>query len=292
MANLKEIRTRIASVASTKKITSAMKMVSAAKFKKAQQNALRFRPFNEQISNILQSLIEFISSSSGEWVSERKQVKNIVFLVITSNNSMCGAFNSNVIKYSVERYKELIARYPSANILFYTLGRKGEDALRRRGYKVVPLNHKTLDKGNIEKTKDIFNALTAEFKEGMVDKVFLIYNQFKSAASQEQVFEQILPIKVSKKTGNTSFVKPIIEPNPQELVKRILPYYLLNKIHSAILESLAAEHGARMTAMHQATENAMALHSQLLLEYNKARQASITKEILEIVSGANALGNE
>ncbi|MEW5846875.1 MAG: ATP synthase F1 subunit gamma [Bacteroidota bacterium] len=292
MANLKEIRTRIASVASTKKITSAMKMVSAAKFKKAQTNVLRFRPFNEQINNILQSSVTFAGSLSGEYTNERQHVKNIVLLVITSNNSMCGAFNSNVIKYSIEQYKSLSALFPSASISFYTLGKKGQDALSRRGYHVIELNHKILDKPSIENTKDIFNALISEFKQGSIDKVYLVYNMFKSAASQQQVAEQLIPIKLTKSKSNTNIVKPIIEPTPQELVQRILPYYLLNKIHSAILESIAAEHGARMTAMHQATENAMALHSQLLLEYNKARQASITTEILEIVSGANALSNK
>lgn len=292
MANLKEIRTRIASVASTKKITSAMKMVSAAKFKKAQINVLRFRPFNDQINNILQSSIEFIGSLSGDYVNEKQQVKNIVLIVITSNNSMCGAFNSNIIKFSIEQYKSLSTSYPSAMISFYTLGKKGYDALSRRGLNVIELNHKMLDKPNVENTKDIFNTLVKEFKNGSADKIFLIYNKFKSAASQQQVAEQLLPINISKTTKTTNKIKPIIEPNPQVLVERILPYYLLNKFHSAILESVAAEHGARMTAMHQATENAVALHNQLLLEYNKARQASITVEILEIVSGASALSSK
>ena len=292
MANLKEIRTRIASVASTKKITSAMKMVSAAKFKKAQINLLRFRPFNIQINNILQLSIEFIDSLNSDYVNERKNVKSIVIIVITSNNSMCGAFNSNIIKYSNEQYKYLSTRYPSATISFYTLGKKGYDALSRRGFSTIELNHKILDKPNIENIKDIFDILVSEFKQGSVDKIFLIYNMFKSAASQQQVAEQLLPINISRKARKTNKLKPIIEPNPQVLVDRILPYYLLNKIYSAILESVAAEHGARMTAMHQATENAVALHNQLLLEYNKARQAAITKEILEIVSGANALSSK
>ncbi|HDP75851.1 MAG TPA: ATP synthase F1 subunit gamma [Bacteroidales bacterium] len=292
MANLKEIRTRIASVASTKKITSAMKMVSAAKFKKAQTNVLRFRPFNYQINKILQSSIEFIGLLSSDYVKERQQVNNFVLIVITSNNSMCGAFNSNIIKYSIEQYKFLSTSYPSAKISFYTLGKKGYDALSRRGLNVIELNHKLLDKPNIENTRDIFNILVNEFKNGSADKIFLIYNIFKSAASQQQVAEQLLPINISRTTNKTNTVKPIIEPDPQVLVERILPYYLLNKIHSAILESVAAEHGARMTAMHQATENAVALHNQLLLEYNKARQAAITKEILEIVSGANALSSK
>ena len=289
MANLKEIRTRIASVASTKKITSAMKMVSAAKFKKAQTSVLRFRPFNDQINNILQLSIKFAGSLTGEYVDERKQIKNIALLVIASNNSMCGAFNSNVIKFSVEQFNTLKYKYPNANILIYTLGRKGEDGLNRRGYRVIPLIHKILDKPSIQSTKDIFNMLFSEYTKGGIDKVYLVYNMFKSTASQQQVSEQLLPISYTKSKRKSNQLKPIFEPTPQELVQKILPYYLLNKIHSAILESVTAEHGARMTAMLQATENATELHSQLLLEYNKARQASITREILEIVSGANAL---
>ena len=289
MANLKEIRTRIASVASTKKITSAMKMVSAAKFKKAQTSVLRFRPFNDQINNILQLSIKFAGSLTGEYVDERKQIKNIALLVIASNNSMCGAFNSNVIKFSVEQFNTLKYKYPNANILIYTLGRKGEDGLNRRGYRVIPLIHKILDKPSIQSTKDIFNMLFSEYTKGGIDKVYLVYNMFKSTASQQQVSEQLLPISYTKSKSKSNQLKPIFEPTPQELVQKILPYYLLNKIHSAILESVTAEHGARMTAMLQATENATELHSQLLLEYNKARQASITREILEIVSGANAL---
>ncbi len=289
MANLKEIRTRIASVASTKKITSAMKMVSAAKFKKAQTSVLRFRPFNDQINNILQLSIKFVGSLSSEYVVERNQIKNIALLVISSNNSMCGAFNSNVIKFSIEQFNTLKINYPKANILIYTLGRKGEDSLNRRDYRVIPLNHKILDKPSIQSTKDIFNMLFSEYTKGGIDKVYLVYNMFKSAASQQQVSEQLLPISYTKSKSKSNQLKPIFEPTPQELVQKILPYYLLNKIHSAILESVTAEHGARMTAMLQATENATELHSQLLLEYNKARQASITREILEIVSGANAL---
>ena len=289
MANLKEIRTRIASVASTKKITSAMKMVSAAKFKKAQTSVLRFRPFNDQINNILQLSIKFVGSLSSEYVVERNQIKNIALLVISSNNSLCGAFNSNVIKFSIEQFNTLKLNYPKANILIYTLGRKGEDGLNRRGYRVIPLNHKILDKPSIQSTKDIFNMLFSEYTKGGIDKVYLVYNMFKSAASQQQVSEQLLPISYTKSKRKSNQLKPIFEPTPQELVQKILPYYLLNKIHSAILESVTAEHGARMTAMLQATENATELHSQLLLEYNKARQASITREILEIVSGANAL---
>lgn len=289
MANLKEIRTRITSVASTKKITSAMKMVSAAKFKKAQNNVLRFRPFNEHINSILNFVIDSSIANKNVYFADKIQVKKISILLITSNNSMCGAFNSNIIKYAVTTYNTLRSKYPAATIVFYSLGKKGEESLRRKGFTVAPLNHTLLDKPSVELTKDIFTALCNEFLSGEIDKVILVYNKFKNAASQIQIDEQYLPIIYKKSKGKDFSVKPIIEPNQEALIERLIPYYLLNLLHSAILESIAAEHGARMTAMHQATENATSLHNQLILEYNKARQAAITKEILEIVSGANAL---
>lgn len=290
MANLKEIRTRIASVASTKKITSAMKMVSAAKFKKAQNNVLRFRPFNDHINSILKFVINSNIANKNVYFTDRRQIKKISILLITSNNSMCGAFNSNIVKHAVATYyNTLRSKYPSATIVFYSLGKKGEESLRRKGFTVAPLNHILLDKPSVELTKDIFTALCNEFLSGEIDKVILVYNKFKNAASQIQIDEQYLPIIYKKSKGKDFSVNPIVEPNQEALIERLIPYYLLNQLHSAILESIAAEHGARMTAMHQATENATSLHNQLILEYNKARQAAITKEILEIVSGANAL---
>ncbi len=289
MSNLKEIRTRIASVSSTRKITSAMKMVSAAKFKKAQIAVFRFRPFNEQIMSILNQSIDSNNIRKNIYFTERKNVKRIVILIITSNNSMCGAFNSNIVKHAITTYNNVSGLHPNSDIVFYTLGKKGEEALKRRGYNFVPLNHSILDKPNIELSKDIFNDFSKSFLNADVDKVYLVYNRFKNAASQMQVDEQLLPILPLQKGVKQELIRPIIEPNREVLLNKLLPYYLLNKIHSAIIESIAAEHGARMTAMHQATENASSLQNQLILEYNKARQAAITKEILEIVSGANAL---
>lgn len=289
MANLKEIRIRIASVASTMKITSAMKMVSAAKFKKAQNNVLRFRPFNDHVNNILSFVINGSIARKNVYFTDRENVKKISILLITSNNSMCGAFNSNIVKHAVAIYSTLRSKYPSASIVFCSLGKKGEESLRRKGFTVAPLNHTLLDKPSVELTKGIFKALSNEFLNEDIDRVILVYNKYKNAASQIQIDEQYLPIIYKKSKDKNFAVKPIIEPNQEALTERLVPYFLLNQLHSAILESIVAEHGARMTAMHQATENATSLHNQLILEYNKARQAAITKEILEIVSGANAL---
>lgn len=290
MANLKEIRTRISSVSSTKKITSAMKMVSAAKFKKAQNNLIKFRPFNEKISFFVEDLSLTKDLRLLSYFGWRKEIRNVAILLITSNNSMCGAFNSSIIKAAIQANSSIKARNPYANITFYCLGKKGEDVLRRAKYRVEQINPIYIDKPKMEFTKEIFDFFFKLYNQGKVDRVELIYNRFKNAASQIQVNETLLPIiKQSKSKSNKILHKPIVEPEPKVLLEKLLPYYLKNKLHSAILESSAAEHGARMTAMHQATENATTLLNNLVLDYNKARQAAITNEILEIVSGANAL---
>ncbi|MGE0078369.1 MAG: ATP synthase F1 subunit gamma [Bacteroidales bacterium] len=289
MPNLKEIRTRISSVSSTKKITSAMKMVSAAKFKKAQNNLIKFRPFNEKVL----FLVDSVSSSkeqSVSYVGWRKEVRNSIILVVTSNNSMCGAFNANIIKTAIHTYNNLLSENPHSKITFFCLGKKGEDVLRRGKYPIKSLEHSFVDKPRIDFTRQIFEEVFNLYTSGKVDRVELVYNRFKNASSQLQITETLLPIIKEKEINSkVSANKPIIEPDPIRLLNKLLPYYLLNKLHSAILESSAAEHGARMTAMHQATENATTLLGDLVLDYNKARQAAITNEILEIVSGANAL---
>lgn len=290
MANLKEIRTRISSVSSTKKITSAMKMVSAAKFKKAQNNLMKFRPFNEKVLMLVNSLSSTKDLNGVNYLSWRKEIKNVAILVVTSNNSMCGAFNANIIKAAIHAYNTIKEENPNATISFYCLGRKGEDVLKRGKYSLKSVDHTFIDKPKIDSTKIIFDEIFSLYKSGAIDRVELVYNRFKNAASQLQITETLLPIISTKKTDKRQFEnKPIIEPSSEYLLSRLLPYYLLNKLHSAILESSAAEHGARMTAMHQATENATTLLNNLVLDYNKARQAAITNEILEIVSGANAL---
>lgn len=296
MANLKEIRTRIGSVSSTMKITSAMKMVSAAKFKKAQNALLKFRPFHDQILNLVQGLTNTKGIGELEYIKPRKRIKNIAILLITSSNSMCGAFNANIIKEAKHTYERMQMLYPKASIKFYCLGKKGEDALRREGYKVKALNHDFIDKPSIQATKTIFNDIFVKYKEGEIDRIDIVYNRFNNAASQELISDPFLPLanissSSAKKTrkGKQSLVPPLFEPAPEALLSKLFPYFLLNRLHDAILESSASEHGARMTAMHQATENASSLYNELLLEYNKARQAAITNEIVEIVSGANAL---
>ena len=288
MPNLKEIRTRISSVSSTKKITSAMKMVSAAKFKKAQNNLIKFRPFNEKILLFVDSL-SAVKSKSINYVGWRKDIRNTIIFVVTSNNSMCGAFNASIIKAAVQTYYSIREEYPHASITFYCLGKKGEDVLRRAKYPVKSIDHSFIDKPQISSTKRIFDELFTLYVSGKIDRIDLVYNRFKNASSQLQISETLFPLIIEKDNEKYNCNKPIIEPDPIGLLTKLLPYYLLNRLHSSILESSAAEHGARMTAMHQATENATTLLNNLVLDYNKARQAAITNEILEIVSGANAL---
>ncbi|MBQ9471284.1 MAG: ATP synthase F1 subunit gamma [Bacteroidales bacterium] len=288
MANLKEVRTRIASVSSTKKITSAMKMASAAKFKKAQNTLLKFRPYSDSIAALVHGLLP-TKGMEGYMGSAKRTPRNALLLLICSNNSLCGAFNANIIKEAKRTHDRLRQEHPSIAVHFYCIGSKGEDLLRREGFTVVARNHECVDKPRFEASKEVFKELMSFYKEGRYDCIALVYNKFKNAATQELMVEPLLPIAPRERSKQRTQIPPIIEPSPRVLLSDLLPYYLQNQLHSAILESSTSEHGARMTAMHQATENASALYDELLLEYNKARQAAITDEILEIVSGANAL---
>lgn len=286
MGNLKEIRTRISSVTSTRKITSAMKMVSASKFKKSQDILLKFRPFYDHY----QQSVENVMASNGlenKYCEVRKDILNIGLVVISSNSSMCGSFNQNIIKKTAEHYYNLSNKYPKAKIHIYCIGKKATDILQKRGLDVKHFNPHALDKPEIQLTKEIFNDLLAKFLKQELDQIQLIYNSFKNAAVQTQVVANFLPYALSN--SEIKFSDIIIEPTPSEFIEKTLPKCLLYQIHGAILDSTTAEHGARMTAMHQATDNATEFIRDLTLQYNKERQAAITKEILEIVSGANAL---
>lgn len=267
-----------------------MKMVSAAKLKKAQNTLLKFRPYSDSIAALVHDLLSSKGGASG--LGPKKQPPRSALLVLVcSNNSLCGAFNANIIKEAKRKHDQLKQQHPGINVQFYCLGSKGEDALRREGYSIAGRNHECVDKPSFEASKAVFKELMGHYKEGRYDCIVLVYNKFKNAATQMLMVEALLPIapKAQERNQRRAQIPPIIEPSPQVLLADLLPYYLQNQLHSAVLESSTSEHGARMTAMHQATENATALYDELLLEYNKARQAAITDEILEIVSGANAL---
>ncbi|UMY66418.1 MULTISPECIES: ATP synthase F1 subunit gamma [unclassified Flavobacterium] len=283
MANLKEIRNRITSVSSTMQITSAMKMVSAAKLKKAQDAITAMRPYAEKLTELLQNLSATLEGEVGGDYTAQREVRNVLAVVITSNRGLAGAFNSNVVK-EVRAVRET---YAGKNIEFVTIGKKGNDALRKTN--TIAFNDNAVfDALTFDNVAALADRLTALFLEGKYDRIVLVYNQFKNAATQVVKTEQFLPLQ-SVGQSNASGVDYIFEPSMEEIVMTLIPKMLKTQLYKAIRDSFAAEHGARMTAMHKATDNATALRNQLKLTYNKARQAAITGEILEIVGGAEAL---
>lgn len=289
MSNLKEIRTRISSVTSTKKITSAMKMVSASKFKKSQDVLNKYRPFYANYRSMLDKVIGNKGVGGVAFCEIRKDISNIGILVIASNGSMCGSFNQNIVKKTIEVYMQLSASYPRAKIHVYCIGKKAADILSKKGVYVKQFTNSAVDKPSISITKTIFTELSEMFLKKELDRIELVFNTFKNAAVQIQTQQTLFPFVLSnteEKIGNGDL---IIEPDEAYFIQKVVPKLILYQIHGSILDSTTAEHGARMTAMHQATDNATDLMRDLTLQYNKERQAAITKEILEIVSGANAL---
>lgn len=286
MANLKEIRNRIASVSSTMQITSAMKMVSAAKLKKAQDAITAMRPYADKLTELLQNLSGSLDSDSGSSFAEERPVKKVLIVSITSNRGLCGAFNSNVIKQSIALKSNA---YTDKEVDFLTVGKKGFDLLKKKN-KIVANHSAVFDDLTFDHVAVIAEELMAYFVSGSYDKIILVYNKFKNAATQILMTEQFLPI-VSEKSDSKSSVDYIFEPEKEKIVMELIPKSLKTQLFKAVRDSYASEHGARMTAMHKATDNASELRDQLKLTYNKARQAAITNEILEIVGGAEALNN-
>ncbi|MFN8207366.1 MAG: ATP synthase F1 subunit gamma [Bacteroidales bacterium] len=292
MANLKEIRVRIASVTSTRQITSAMKMVSAAKLRKAQEAIVQMRPYATKLHEILVSLIGNLGSGDGNAFGQVRNPEKVLLVVITSNKGMCGAFNANVVKaanYIInEEYAQLAAR---GNVHLLTIGKKAYDAFKSRKIPIYQSRPDLFDKMSFENTVPVVEDLMQKFLAHEYDRVILIYNQFKNAAVQILTTEQFLPVKMEvPEDGVKQNFDFVYEPSQEEIVEELIPKSLKIQFHKALLDSFAAEHGARMTAMYKATDNATELLKDLKLHYNKVRQASITNEILEIVSGANALG--
>lgn len=294
MANLKEIRTRIASVTSTRQITSAMKMVSAAKFRKAQDAIVQLRPYANKLHMILSMLGDALKEDEENiFVSEKPQEK-ILLIVITSNRGLCGGFNSSVIKNTMKLISEnYSAQARNNNISLLIIGKKAEDFFKKLNIKIIDTRNDLFDHLNYDNASAVARELIQKYTDGEFDRIEIIYNQFKNAAVQILTNEQFLPISIEtseeKKPGITGITNYIFEPSKEYLVRELIPKSLKLQFFKALLDSNASEHGARMTAMHKATDNATELLKDLKLEYNKARQASITNEILEIVSGANAL---
>lgn len=285
MANLKEIRNRIASVSSTMQITSAMKMVSAAKLKRAQDAITAMRPYAEKLTELLQNLSATMEGDTGGKFAEQRPVNKVLLVVITSNRGLAGAFNSNVIK----QVKSLQESYAGKQVDLLTIGKKGNDGLRKSG-NIIENQNGLFDALTFENVAAVAESLMQRFVDGEYDRIDIVYNQFKNAATQIVKTEQFLPLKPAEaeQQSNTT-VDYIFEPSKEEIVLNLIPLSLKTQLYKAVRDSFAAEHGARMTAMHKATDNATALRNQLKLTYNKARQAAITGEILEIVGGAEAL---
>ncbi len=282
MANLKEIRNRIGSVSSTMQITSAMKMVSAAKLKKAQDAITAMRPYADKLTELLQNLSATLDADSGSKYSEQREIKNVLLVAITSNRGLCGAFNSNIIKQA-----NLVAERYDANVSVVAIGKKANDALSKN-FEVISNQSAVYDELTFDNVAEIAEMLMEKFESKAVDKIEIIYNKFKNAATQEIMTEQFLPIEPLEGDTNTN-LDYIFEPSKDSIVETLIPKSLKTQLFKAIRDSFASEHGARMTAMHKATDNATELRDQLKLTYNKARQAAITNEILEIVGGAEAL---
>lgn len=289
MPSLKEIRNRITSVGSTMQITSAMKMVSAAKLKRAQDAITQMRPYAEKLQEILGNLSSSLDISENRYADVRPE-KKVLVVAVTSNRGLCGGFNNNIIK----RVNQLVnIEYANQNVHVLCLGKKIKDLYKKSKYYYI--------NDNIAPVEDIFSSLSFDnasiiandlmkrFINKEFDKVVIVYNKFVNAASQEVMSEQFLPIVKTEQEGDLATSDYIFEPSKQEIVQDLIPKSLKIQLFKALLDSNAAEHGARMTAMHKATDNAKELQRSLKLSYNKARQAAITNEILEIVGGAEAL---
>jgi F-type H+-transporting ATPase subunit gamma len=285
MANLKEIRNRIASVSSTMQITSAMKMVSAAKLKKAQDAITTMRPYANKQTELLQNLSANLSGDIGSEYTQKREVKKVLLVAISSNRGLAGAFNSSIVKGC----KALIAEsYTDKQVDFFTLGKKANDVIIKE-HTVLENNTEIFDDLTFKNNVLIAQNLMDLFTNGSYDEIVLVYNKFKNAGTQILTTEQFLPIEAIESDDKTVAVDYIYEPSKARIVEELIPKSLKMQLFKALRDSYASEHGARMTAMHKATDNATELRDELNLQYNKARQASITNEILEIVGGAEAL---
>jgi len=294
MPNLKEVRIRIASVKSTQQITSAMKMVAASKLRKAQNAILKMRPFAAKLKDILQNLSASLDSDDGNLYSQLRSPEKVLLVVLTSNRGLCGGFNANILRTAVQRIRvDYASQFKAGNVSVLTIGRKGTEFFNKRGYNVISSHDSVFDRLTYENVSVIALSVMAAFADKHFDRVDIVYNQFKNAVVQRVVVEQFLPVEAPAKSdvvakSNTDY---IFLPSKEEIVEELIPKSLKIQFYKSVLDSYASEHGARMTAMHQATDNAGDLIKELNLAYNKARQAAITKEILEIVSGAEALKN-
>lgn len=291
MAGLKEIRTRIASIKTTRQVTSAMKMVSAAKLKKAQDAILQIRPYADKLHQILISISTSLQDDVTDSLYTRsREPEKVLIVLISSNRGLCGGFNLNIAKKAVELvHKKYSLQYQMGEVDFLCIGKQGERQVKLRGMNVVESHHELFTYLDFKHVSLLAEEVMQKFSAGKYDRIELVYNQFLNAAVQQNSTEQFLPVEMETDNRNLQNYDYIFEPSKEYIVHELIPRSLKIQFYKAMLDSHAAEHGARMTAMHQATDNATELLKDLTLQYNKVRQASITSEILEIVSGAEAL---
>ena len=285
MANLKEIRNRIASVSSTMQITSAMKMVSAAKLKKAQDAITAMRPYSDKLTELIQNLSGSIEGNTPNPYTQARPIKKVLLIAVTSNRGLCGGFNSSIVK-AVLQY---ISEHAEEKVEVLTIGKKGDDILSKDN-SIFANNNEIFDALTYAQVSEIAQTFMDAFAAQEFDEVKVIYNRFKNAATQIVTTETLLPV-VAESDSNSGGGDYIFEPNQEAIVNELLPKSIKMQLFKALRDSFASEHGARMTAMHKATDNATEMRDQLKLTYNKARQAAITNEILEIVAGAEALND-
>ena len=291
MASLKEIRARIASVASTQKITNAMKMVSAAKLKKAEATTLKFVPYKTKLSEALTNYLSSMEESVNIPLAEHREVRKVALMAFSSNSGLCGVYNSNINKLFKATYDEYAAQIGAENILIYTVGKKINDYMKRVGLPVEKHYHELSEKPSYDSACEISDMFVGMFLKGEVDKVELIFNHYKNTGVQIPQREAVLPLSTDIETANDNkaSLDYIVEPSKEEFVNELVPKVLRTNFYSTMLDAFTAEHGARTTAMHIASDNAETLSQELKILYNKARQEVITNELIDIVGGAEAL---
>ena len=291
MANLKEIRTRIASVASTRQITSAMKMVAAARLKKAQDTVTNFRPYANKMQEIIMSVAASVGTTENNKYIDDRDFNQVLIVVITSNRGLCGAFNSNVIKEAIQFAEKKYGNSSEpVKIRYMAIGKKGFDALRKRKVLMeAPPKKDIIENPAFDNVAEVADSLMDGFVSKRFDCIDIIHNEFINAASQKVISKQFLPLIPEEQKNDARHIDYIFEPSKRKILTELIPQNLRVMLFGSLLDSIASEFGARMTSMHQATDNATTLIQDLTLQYNKARQAAITNEILEIVGGAEAL---
>jgi len=293
MPSLKEVRTRITSVNSTQQITSAMKMVAASKLRRAQMAIVNMRPYAKKLNEILQNVTSSLDSGDENSFGDERPIHKVLIVAVSSNRGLCGAFNANIVKQTQKLLSdEFAALNQKGNVDIITIGKKVTDFFSKKDYHHIASYDDFFNELTFENIAPLADELLQQYKDLKYDKIIIVYNQFKNAASQYVMAEQLLPVVPSEKEeddkSNNNF---IFEPSQKEIIENLLPSILKTQFYKTLLDSYASEHGARMTAMQQATDNAQEMLKDLKLTYNKARQASITGEILEIVGGAEALKN-